>query len=398
MRRDNERIERNRQELRDVHLDGFVCTLPMNVLLLTGYWPVIGNSIAVLSADEKVTLIVPEDEQELANDAWADEVVTFQAGSLKSLSNLADVLHKPLSQALAELNASHAKIGLERGPIVTPVPYVSINLFGCGLTDLSKNAAPNISTCPAEDSFSRLTSTLTAQEVEMVKNACAVAESAFKDGSRHLRSGITEREVATLFRAELGTPNERISCKRADGHTFCMSGANAYHAFAAYQISTARRLQPDDPALVHCNSYIDGFWTDITRTYAIGEPDEEKRRIYEAIFTASSAAISAIRPGVEARAVDFAAREVLGGAGYGKYFVHGLGHAVGFHAIDHNAQPRIHPTSPDRLESGMVFNIEPAVYIENYGGFRHCDMVVVTDDGAEILTNFQRSVEELTIT
>ena len=90
-------------------------------------------------------------------------------------------------------------------------------------------------------------------------------------------------------------------------------------------------------------------------------------------------------------------REVLNERGFGKEFVHGLGHAVGFHAIDHNAPPRLHPASPDILETGMVFNIEPAIYIEDFGGMRHCEMAVVTENGAELLTSFQSGIEQMII-
>ena len=102
-------------------------------------------------------------------------------------------------------------------------------------------------------------------------------------------------------------------------------------------------------------------------------------------------------PGVEARAVDQAARDVLADHGLGASFKHPVGHGVGFAAIDHNARPRLRPGSPDVLLPGMVCNIEPAVYLENAGGLRHCDMVAVTDTGLELLTPFQSTLEELTV-
>ena len=86
--------------------------------------------------------------------------------------------------------------------------------------------------------------------------------------------------------------------------------------------------------------------------------------------------------------VDRAARETLKAYGFEKEFKHPTGHGVGFSAISHNARPRIHPQSKEVLEPGMVFNIEPAVYIEGYGGIRHCDMVAITDTGVEVLTPF----------
>ena len=93
-----------------------------------------------------------------------------------------------------------------------------------------------------------------------------------------------------------------------------------------------------------------------------------------------------------------APREVMDARSFGREFKHGLGHGVGFAAISHNARPRLHPASDDVLEAGRVFNDEPAIYVEGYGGMRHCDVVAVTEAGAEVLTPFQTGVEQLTIT
>lgn len=148
---------------------------------------------------------------------------------------------------------------------------------------------------------------------------------------------------------------------------------------------------------MHCNSYRDGYWTDITRTYCAGEPDERQESLYEAVLAARSAALDTIRPGARAAEVDRAAREELRARRLGEAFKHATGHGVGFGAIDAGSPPRIHPASPDRLEPGMVFNVEPAVYFDGYGGLRHCDVVVVTETGVELLTPFQATIDELAV-
>ena len=125
---------------------------------------------------------------------------------------------------------------------------------------------------------------------------------------------------------------------------------------------------------MHCNSYNGGFWTDITQMFCVGEPDAGQSVIIDAVLEASKNAFHAVRPGIQASVVDRAAREVLESHGFGKEFKHATGHGVGFAAINHNARPRIHPLSDDLLEAGMVFNIEPAVYIPGQGGMRHCNM------------------------
>jgi Xaa-Pro aminopeptidase len=147
--------------------------------------------------------------------------------------------------------------------------------------------------------------------------------------------------------------------------------------------------------MIHCNSFVNGLWTDITRTYHPTPNDDDALRLYQAVLAARRAALDVIAPGVRGREVDRAAREVIGRYGFGPHFRHGTGHGVGFAAIDHQARPRLHPASDDVLEAGMVFNLEPAIYLEGRGGLRHCDLVAVHRDGAELLTPFQARLEDL---
>jgi Xaa-Pro aminopeptidase len=174
-----------------------------------------------------------------------------------------------------------------------------------------------------------------------------------------------------------------------------MSGSNSALAGAAYARSRPRAIDFNDLVLVHCNSYADGYWTDITRTYCVEPPDSRKRSIYAAIFDARDAAFELLRPGIPAAKVDNAARVALKQYDLDRYFTHSTGHEVGFGAIGTNDLPRLHPRSPDILETGMVFNVEPAVYIPEYGGIRHCDMLALTETGAELLTPFHTSLQDL---
>ena len=386
---DNERISRNRQALKDAGLNAIVCALPSNVLLLAGYWPVIGTSVAVFTSSE-VILLVPDDEKHLAEHSWADEIITFSTGSLTELKTLIQAVEPVLKKIGARFQ--NAKIGFENGPANEPVSYASMNHYGAAIKDLFHTSFSSAELTPADETLARLRAVLTPDEIERTRRACSIAEHAFANGAAKISKGMTETEIAAAFQQKLG-----LAETRSGGFTFCMSGENSYEAFAAFQLSRTRRVQRGDLALVHCNSHADGFWTDITRTYCIGEPDEKKQKMYDAVFEALDAAIAAIHPGIPTSAVDAAAREVLTERGFGAAFKHGLGHSVGFNAIDHNAPPRLHPASTDVLETGMVFNVEPAIYIEGYGGMRHCDMVAVGTNGAEILTDFQRTPADMAI-
>jgi len=398
--RDGERICRVARALEEAGVDALVCALPMNVLMLSGYWPVVGTSLAVFTREGRATLLVPEDESELARKGWADDVRTFSAGSLEELKSVVECVRGPLAEAAGEMGLGRGcVVGFEDGDATEPVSYAAMHLYGASIGGLVGEAIRSCALRPAGETLARLRSVLTPSEVGCVRVACRIAEEAFAWGAAEIVVGRRETEVAARFREPLHTIGTGFEgTERAGGFTFCRSGPNSAEAYAAYQISRRRQLQAGDLALVHCNSYADGFWTDITRTFVMGEPDARKRRMYEAVFEARRAALDRIRPGVRCADVDAAAREVMDARGFGREFKHGLGHGVGFAAISHNARPRLHPASDDVLEAGMVFNVEPAIYVEGYGGMRHCDVVAVTEAGAEVLTPFQTGVEQLTIT
>ena len=183
--------------------------------------------------------------------------------------------------------------------------------------------------------------------------------------------------------------------ERAGGRFSCMSGKRSGIAFGAFARSTAKKIESGDLVLTHCNSQVDGYWTDITRTYSTGEFTAKKQDMYGALFAARDAALAALAPGVGASDVDAAARSVLEERGFGKQFKHPTGHGVGFGAINPHALPRLHPKSPDRIEAGMVFNVEPGIYFEDFGGMRQCEMVAMTHTGAEVLTGFQGTIDDL---
>jgi Xaa-Pro aminopeptidase len=386
--RDLERVERLQEGMEQAGLDAIVCSLPENVLLLTGYFPVVGTSVAIATRDGHVTVVAPDDERELAACSGADRVLTFQPGSLDQITGAVEAIKEPLR----ELRLNGLVTGYECGASYQPASYVSMHLYGSALTELLEGAVLR----PASELLARMKAVLTPIETDRVHRACRVAEIAFEQGAKALGAGLKETEAAANFGVPLttaGTGFEGVS--RADGSVFCMSGTNSSKAFGAYARSRAKHICITDFVLTHCNSHADGYWTDITRTYCMGPANERQEKMYRAVLEARNAALEAIRPGVKASEVDRAAREILRSHGFGDQFKHGTGHGVGFAAINHNARPRIHPASDDRLECGMVFNVEPAIYFEDLGGLRHCDVVAVTETGVDVLTPFQSLLEDL---
>jgi len=395
--RDAERIERIGQALRTAGMDALVCALPSNVLLLSGYWPVVGTSVAVATRDGGVGLVVPADEQDLAAVGWADVLERFTPGSLDALTPLTAALAPALERVLGRLGVAGARIGYEHGPMLEPSSYAGTNRYIVALRTLLGQCAPSADLVDADEVLLDLRAVLTRLELAGVRTACRVAEDAFRAGAASIVAGATERDIAASFRATLAAYADAYGegSARTGGFVFCMSGPNAATADRAYARTRGRRIRPGDLVMVHCNSFVSGLWTDITRTYHPGPTEDGARELFEAVLAARRVALEAIEPGVRASEVDRAARDELASRGLGAAFRHGAGHGVGFAAIDHNARPRIHPRSPDVLEPGMVFNLEPAVYLDGRGGLRHCDVVAVHSEGAELLTPFHTRLEEL---
>ena len=135
--------------------------------------------------------------------------------------------------------------------------------------------------------------------------------------------------------------------------------------------------------------YADGYASDITRTFAVGELSPELIKIYETVLAANEAAIAAIKPGVTFASIDHAARQVIEMAGYGEYFLHRLGHGLG---IDVHEFPSVHGENQYQLAEGHVFTVEPGIYVPGVGGVRIEDDVLVTSTGVEVLTSYPKNL------
>jgi Xaa-Pro aminopeptidase len=393
--RDEERVGRIKNALAAKRLDALVCTLPSNVLMLSGYWPVLGTAIAIATREGMIAVIAPEDEHELALHSWADVVRTFKVGALTQVQTVMEAVSEPLKHLQHALGfCLGTRVGFEGVSSLDPCGYASKFLYGAGVEKLLGASFPFAVAEDASDDIAQLRSALTSQEIQSVRKACGIARNAFCDAAAAIAPGMREFELAALLRSGLAaSDNEAVRC---DGFAYCMSGSNSARAYAAYQQSGSRVLAAGDNVLLHCNSYCEGYWTDITRTYFLGEPTPETNTLINAVLEAGSQAFKSVRPGISASRVDDAARHALGRRGFVNSFKHATGHGVGFAAIDHNARPRIHPLSDEMLEPGMVFNIEPAIYLDNLG-IRQCDMVVVTEDAMELLTPFHQTRQDLVV-
>jgi Xaa-Pro aminopeptidase len=156
------------------------------------------------------------------------------------------------------------------------------------------------------------------------------------------------------------------------------------------EVSTLRRLERGDVALLELGVVADGYWADRTRVRVAGEPTQEQSKVFDAVRRAQQAAAAAIRPGVSGAEVDEAARSIIRDAGYSDCFPHITGHGVGF--AYHESLPKLAPGESEPLEEGMVTSVEPGVYFKPCGGFRIEDDVLATGSGSETFGPFRNSL------
>jgi Xaa-Pro dipeptidase len=156
-----------------------------------------------------------------------------------------------------------------------------------------------------------------------------------------------------------------------------------------HSIPTERRLTPGDLLILDWGATYQGYISDLTRTFAIGQPDPELKRIAQVVHEANATSREAARPGISAGDVDRAARSVIDKAGLGEFFIHRTGHGIGLEAHE---DPYIYAENTLILAEGMTFTVEPGVYLPGRGGVRIEDNVVITVQGAESLSDLPREL------
>lgn len=216
----------------------------------------------------------------------------------------------------------------------------------------------------------------TPQEIQKLRRAAFIANQAFTQMLAETKPAMSELD----FAATLEFYARRLGAAKMSFDTIVASGANSAlpHAKPTYKVFESGDLVTVDFGVVY-----QGYCSDMTRTFAIGRLNDRQKEIYHVVQRAQSEALAAVKSGMPAKAIDNIARSIITEAGYGEYFGHATGHGVG---LDIHENPRIAAASEVILRPGMVITIEPGIYIPGVGGVRIEDLVVVTEDGSDVLT------------
>jgi Xaa-Pro aminopeptidase len=350
------RLDRLLDELRERELDALLVTDLVNVRYLTGFTGT--NAAAVVGPDRRTFLTdfrylsqsaeqVPDWDREIAsNDLLAGVARTLEdAGALRlgfDDAQLSVKSHDHLRELLAD----------------------DVELAGAGGLVEALRAIKDTA------------------EIERIRAAARLADDALREVLERGLVGRTERDVAL----DLEFTQRRLG---AEAVSFPPIVAAAEHGALPHAVARDVEIPPGTLVVVDWGCRLEGYCSDCTRTFATGELDERDREVYDLVAHAQEEALAAVRPGPTGREVDAVARDIINAAGHAEHFGHGLGHGVG---LDVHEGPRLATTSTATLRAGHVVTVEPGVYVPHAVGVRIEDLVVVTEDGHDVLSGFTKNL------
>ncbi|WP_274655446.1 M24 family metallopeptidase [Paenibacillus humicola] len=360
----NERIRGLEAYMEREGLDAAVVTLPKHVYYLTGYLSDPHERFlgVALRRGEEPFLLVPELDAEAAQAASAVKTIYTHSDT----GNPFEVLREALG------TAAQGRIGIEKSSM-TVERYER-------LTEALKAK----SFAAVDDALRDMRAVKSADEIARMKHAVRLIEDVLRDTLPLVKPGVTEIELA----AEIDYRMKKLG---ADGPSFPTTVLAGEKSALPHGSPGRRKIAAGELLLFDMGVYADGYASDITRTFAVEDISDTLKTVYHAVLEANRRGIGAVRAGVRIAEADRSARRVIEDAGYGAYFTHRLGHGLG---LDVHEYPSVHGANEELLREGMAVTIEPGIYLPGAGGVRIEDDVIVTRDGAEVLTSFPR---ELTV-
>lgn len=335
-------------------LDLLLIEHPINLRYLSGF-----------SGSEGALLLSPE-------GGWfiCDSRYTVQAG--KEVVDLLLVEQAQRQEAIADLvrqvggcrvgfEASHTTVTQHQG-LVTRLSGVTLVGVGPEL-DTMRNCKD-------------------ASEIEQLEQVADLASAAFEAVLPQLQPGIRENAFALQLEFEMRR-------RGADGRAFDFIVASGPRGAMPHGRASDKAVLAGELVTIDFGAIKGGYHSDETVTLAVGAINTRQRQLYQTVLDAHDRAIAAVKPGIACRELDALARDHIKDQGFGEYFGHGLGHGVG---LDIHEKPVISPRSDAVVEEGMVFTIEPGIYIPGLGGVRIEDTVAVTSDGCRLLTKVSKQL------
>ncbi|MFE8698956.1 M24 family metallopeptidase [Cytobacillus sp. FJAT-53684] len=345
------RIDKLRDMFDDLGIDAMLITNDQNRRYMTGFT---GTAGLVLVTKEEAFLVVDFRYVDQANE----QAKEF---SIIEVSTKAELLGEIVRQTD---RLEVAKLGFEQNH-VNYYPYTEYN---------ERISAEMI---PLSNTIESLRMIKDREEIATIKTAAEIADAAFTKLLDFIRPGVTEIEVS----------NELEFYMRKQGATssaFDIIVASGIRSAFPHGVASNKKIEKGEMVTLDFGAYYQGYRSDITRTVAVGEPNNDLKGIYSIVLEALSKALSGIKSGILGKEADAFSRDYITEKGYGKQYGHGSGHGIG---LDIHEEPFKNVNCEIRLQSGMVLTVEPGIYIPKLGGVRIEDDILITQDGNEVLTH-----------
>ena len=320
----------------------------------------------LVSHTRALLLTDPRTTEQAEHEAPEFEVTRYPSGS-------------QAAQALAEQATA---LGLGR------LGFESLHLPYAIWDDIRRGLGEGSTLEPTPNLIDELRITKDADELACLQEAIDVLDRCLADVMARLEPGLTERQVARMV--------ELYLLEHADGPSFPSIVASGPNASMPHAVPTERRIEAGEVLKIDIGALCKGYCSDMTRTVCLGPPrDARLRELHAIVLEAQEHAERHVRPGMTGREADALAREVIVRAGYGEAFTHSLGHGIG---LEVHEPPWLSPSRGDAvLQPGMVFSIEPGIYLPGWGGVRIEDLVVLEADGARVLSGSPKSLHWRTV-
>ncbi|MCG8541638.1 MAG: Xaa-Pro peptidase family protein [Clostridia bacterium] len=238
---------------------------------------------------------------------------------------------------------------------------------------------------PLKDTLNRLRAIKDEDEIDEIRKAAHIADKTFEYICSILKAGITEWEVALEI-------ENFMKKKGAAGTAFKSIVASGKRASLPHGVASHKVIEEGDFVTLDFGCIYNGYCSDMTRTVVIGKATDRQKEIYNIVLEAQEAVLGFIKPGITGYDADKIARDIIKAKGYGDYFGHGLGHGVG---LEVHELPKLSPLGKDTLQANMVVTDEPGIYLPDFGGVRIEDLIVVTENGCEVLSKSPKHLIEL---
>ncbi|MBI2469847.1 MAG: aminopeptidase P family protein [Planctomycetes bacterium] len=353
-------LDKLKGKLKEDKVDAFLITNEINIRYVTGF-----------TGSESILLITQKDDY-LFTDFRYIEQAKHDVPWIQIVERKVSLI-KTICRKLKLLNIKKL--------------YVESLYFTYSQYDEIKNKVKGVCILPTQGVVEKYRKRKTHEEIKKIQTAIDIAENAYTVFRKKIRAGLSEKNLADILEFEI----RKKGGEKSSFDIICAAGMRASQPHAR---TTDRKIQDGDAILIDWGTCLQFYNSDLTRISFIDRISPKFRNIYQIVLDAQSFAIDNVKPGRMAKDIDYAARSFITKKGFGKCFGHGLGHGIGMAVHE---DPVINARSKEILEEGMVFTIEPGIYIPGWGGIRIEDIVLVTPQGCNVLSHVPKKLTEMVI-